>query len=548
MDTNGGHAGSFMVNGGATEADEELTDAGLNKNELVRLLVQAMDGLGYTSAARELEGESGIAALSPNMRRLRECVLSGEWSEVESVFEAASGSCTGDGDWAAARFVVYEQQFLELLDAGKVSDALLCLRGSLARCSKEASALHKLPLLCMCSSPEEVRERANWAGTGIQTRTEVLHKLQSYIPASQLLAENRLQTLLQQAVRGQKQRAIYPYTRQTRVSLLEDLEHCPDRVPRKPMFRLAGHGNEVWFVQFSHNGRYLASASKDTSVIIWDWAGLKSGTVDESSAIRYRLEGHSHVICLISWSPDDTHLLSCGRDKSVRLWNVSSGECLRVFTQHDEQVTSCAWMSHGRSFVSGAMDRRIYEWDAWSGSNAPTGSYAPSARVNDMAVTGDGKRLVVICTDNHIQVFDTATRRELARMVESPSITSLSLSFDGRFLLVNTSANDVERPEIHMWDLLEGRMCKKFKGFKQKRYVIRACFGGYDQMLVLCGSEDNSVYMWQRHDGNVLARLEGHSATVNSVAWCSSDPNVFASGSDDSTVIVWGAGTHDSRS
>lgn len=521
-----------------------LTAFGLDKNELVRLLVQAMDGLGYAASARALEDESGVAALSPTMKQLRDCVLAGDWSNVDSVFTEAVGSFACDGDRKAALFAVYEQQFLELLESGNVSEALNCLRGKLAQCSVEPKALHRLPLLCMCSSPEEVRRRANWDGIGLPSRIGVLRKLHQFIPAKDLLSESRLEILLQQALASQKRRTMYPYTRQSRVSLLEDLEHCPDRVPRKPLFRLCGHTDEVWFVQFSHNGDYLASASKDTSVIVWDWAGLKAGIVDEKNAIRYRLKGHSHVICLISWSPDDLHLLSCGKDRSIRLWNVATGECLRVFSQHVDQVTSCAWMPDGRSFVSGAMDRHIYQWDPWSGSAEPVGSYTPSTRVNDMTVTSDGKRLVVICTDNRIQVFDTASKLETSRMTESVSITSLALSSDGRFLLVNTSSSDVESPEIHIWDLAEERLCQKFKGFKQKRYVIRACFGGFDQMLVLCGSEDNLVYMWQRFDGSVVAKLEGHTATVNSVTWCPDDPNIFASGSDDSTVIIWGV-NHD---
>lgn len=526
----------------ADKTASTTTDGDLNRREFLRLLIQAVDSLGYPSAARALETESGTSALSPIMRRLRECVLSGSWEEIDSVFAAAAGVFVCDADMQAARFLVYEQQFLELLEGGNVSDALDCLRNNLVNCTTDPIMLHRLPLLCMCSSPDEIRKRAKWEGTGRASRSAVLRNLQKYIPASELLAENRLQVLLQQAVDGQKQRTMFPYTRQKRISLLEDLEHCPDRVPRQAMFRLSGHSDEVWFVQFSHNGRYIASASKDTTVIVWDWAGLKSGAVDESNAVLNRLKGHSHVICLMSWSPDDTHLLSCGKDYSIRLWNVSAGECVRVFTRHVDQVTSCAWMPDGNAFVSGGHDRHIYEWDAWSGATTHTGSYRPSTRVNDMAVTADGKRLVVICTDNRIQIFDTATKQVLLGMTETVSITSLALSMDGRYLLVNTSSNDVERPEIHIWDLVEEQLCQKFKGFKQKRYVIRACFGGFNQMLVLCGSEDNLVYMWHRHNGELLERLEGHTATVNSVAWCPSDPNIFASGSDDTTVIVWGPG------
>lgn len=54
------------------------------------------------------------------------------------------------------------------------------------------------------------------------------------------------------------------------------------------------------------------------------------------------------------------------------------------------------------------------------------------------------------------------------------------------------------------------------------------------------------MYMWKRHDDNVFARLQGHGATVNTVSWCPTDTNIFASGSDDSTVIIWGVGSGDS--
>lgn len=541
----------------------DLTALGLRKTELVRLLIQSMQDLGYSASAASLERESGITALSPAMHLLRTSVLSGAWSSAESALSSTTFASAADA--RAARFVIYKQHFLELLDAGHVSEALVCLRVKLAA-TGDAHQLHPLPLLCMCASAE-VRRRARWAGTGAVSRRGVLRALQAFLPPEDLLAERRLEVLLAQAVDGQKERALYPYTRQRTVSLLEDLEHCPRRVPRKPLFRLGGHRDEVWFVQFSHDGRFLASASKDCSVIVWDWVALKEGAVDEVGAIKYRLEGHTEVICLTSWSPDDRHLLSCGKDKVVRLWDMATGHCLRQFVQHTDQVTCCVWLSDGKKFISGGLDRRIYEWDAWSGSTSSSNSYLPSARVSDMAVTRNGKWLVVCCTDNYIRVFDTETKAELARMHESVPIISLSLSMDDRYVLVNTSATDVKGPEIHIWDLVEEKQVKRLNGFHQKRYVIRACFGGFTQapnseaqeewralspappapppLLVLCGSEDNMVYMWQRHDDNVFARLEGHSSTVTSVTWCPLDPNVFASGSDDGTVIIWGVRDRD---
>lgn len=57
-------------------------------------------------------------------------------------------------------------------------------------------------------------------------------------------------------------------------------------------------------------------------------------------------------------------------------------------------------------------------------------------------------------------------------------------------------------------------------------------------MLVLCGSEDHVVYIWERKSGKLIAQLEGHTGTVNTVACSEANENLFASGSDDKCVIV----------
>lgn len=523
------------------------TASGLDRVELVRVIAQAVRNLGYAQSAAELERESGVEAMSRDMRRLRDCVLRGQWEELEGILGRVD-VFADDAAARAARFVLYEQKFLELLENGHTVDALACLRTQLTSCAPNDKALHRLPMLHMCNSPDELRRRAQWPGAGRVSRMAVLEKLRAYIPHAHLLQENRLETLLSQAIELQKARSKYPYTKQSSACLLEDLEHEPKRLPGKALHKLSGHMDEVWFVRFSHNGKLLASASKDKTVIIWDAARVYSGAIVGAEAIRHRLEGHSSDICCLAWSPDDTRLLSCGNDSSIFLWNVSTGEHVRTFKKHTKHVVSCVWMPHGRTFFSGSADKKLYEWDAESGETVAT--YPTSREIQDVALSKNGKRLVCCLSDNNIVVYDTVTRTSVSRISEKMYITSCSLADDGRSLLVNITSNsqdqkkNVSDSDMHIWDIATGNLLKKFTGFQQCRFVIRGCFGGYNQMFVLCGSEDKLVHVWERQTGDLIMRLEGHLSTVNSVHWSPTDPQLFASGSDDNTVIVSDALSH----
>jgi WD40 repeat protein len=80
--------------------------------------------------------------------------------------------------------------------------------------------------------------------------------------------------------------------------------------------KLLGHQDEVWHVQFSHSGDRLASASKDRSAIIW--AVPPNG----DARMLLTLKGHPDSVTHLSWSRDDTKLLTCS---SVQVPEILSG-------------------------------------------------------------------------------------------------------------------------------------------------------------------------------------------------------------------------------
>ncbi|GAB2265624.1 WD repeat-containing protein 26 [Dionaea muscipula] len=259
-------------------------------------------------------------------------------------------------------------------------------------------------------------------------------------------------------------------------------------------------------------------------------------------SLKHMLVGHQKPVSIVSWSPDDNQLLTCGQEEAIRRWDVHSGECLHVYEKPGVGLISCGWFPDGKGVLSGVTDKSICLWDL-DGKELECWKGQRTLKISDMAITSDGKRIVSICRENAILLLDREARLE-KQIEEDQVITSFSLSKDNRFLLVN-----LINQEIHLWSI-EGdlKVVSKYKGHKRTRFIIRSCFGGSDQAFIASGSEDSQVYIWHRSTGELLVALPGHSGAVNCVSWNPANPHMLASASDDRTIRIWGLDSIGSKS
>ncbi|CAN7004904.1 unnamed protein product, partial [Brassica oleracea var. botrytis] len=98
-----------------------------------------------------------------------------------------------------------------------------------------------------------------------------------------------------------------------------------------------------------------------------------------------------------------------------------------------------------------------------------------------------------------------------------------------------------EKPVVAVLWSDEPFYLSEYDGHKRTRFIIRSCFGGYDEDFIASGSEDSQVYIWHVAKGLRPCRvLRGHSGAVNCVSWNPADIHMLASGSDDRTIRIWG--------
>ncbi|KAK3827521.1 MAG: WD40-repeat-containing domain protein [Benniella sp.] len=495
-----------------SQETESITPSGFNRHELVRLMVQSLQSLGYKKAAQELETESGYQLESPAVTRFRDCVLNGNWEELEQL--AGKLELDPAHEISVRLFLIREQKFLELLEARQIKNALIVLRSELTPLNHNMERVHTLTSYMMSTSAEDLRQRAGWDGSNGTSRLALLSSLQKYISPAVMVPENRLETMLKQAIELQIANCLYHDNRNMSCTLYSDHVCEKTGIPTVTRRVLEGHVNEVWHISFSHNGRFLASASADRRIIIWNL---------ETFEPVQTLQSHTDKVSCCVWSQDDTQLLTAGSDRAVKLWDVQTGTLKSTFQRHTDTIISVGWLPDGDRFVSGS------EKDLLLMSTSGDVLHSWQYPVQDLAISEDGKILVVMC-GIIIRVINLVDMTEIRKLDESDGIMAISLSKDGQYLLVNTT------PKIHLWSLTEGRIVRKYSGFKQGLFVIRSCFGGWNERFVVSGGEDAKVYIWHRENGNLIQTLEGHSRPVTVVAWSPTNPNMFASASDDHTI------------
>ncbi|KAG4924130.1 hypothetical protein AAZX31_18G108800 [Glycine max] len=522
----GGSSSDLMARPLSSEGDGEVIGSKgvIKREEFVRIITKALYSLGYKKSGVRLEEESGIPLHSSVVNLFMQQILDGHWDE--SIVTLNKIGLADENVVQAASFLILEQKFFELLDGEKVMDALKTLRTEITPLCSDSSRIRELSsrMLSPCGQVGSSKRDI----VLVRSRSKLLEELQKLLPPTVLIPEKRLEHLVEQALVLQREACLFHNSLDKEMSLYSD-HHCgKTQIPSRTSQILEAHDDEVWYVQFSHNGKYLASASNDRSAIIWE--------VDMNGelSIKHKLSGHQKSVSSVSWSPNDQELLTCGVEEAVRRWDVSTGTCLQVYEKNGPGLISCAWFPSGKYILSGLSDKSICMWDL-DGKEVESWKGQRTLKISDLEITGDGEHMLSICKDNAILYFNKETGDE-RYIDEDQTITSFSLSKDSRLLLVN-----LLNQEIHLWNI-EGdpKLVGKYRSHKRTRFVIRSCLGGLKQSFIASGSEDSQVYIWHRSSGDLVEALPGHSGAVNCVSWNPANPHMLASASDDRTIRIWG--------
>jgi WD40 repeat protein len=306
--------------------------------------------------------------------------------------------------------------------------------------------------------------------------------------------------------------------------------------------RLAAHNDLVSDIQFSADGRYALSKSRDNNVRVWD---ITSGDSAQLMTLRVPVNIPDRAFPHIPGFHPLRNTTYAGVWVDLFEWSLQTGQHSGTVTvgapikrtlyspKEPRVVTileNVAIMWNLDAGTQGLIDRFANSNDLFSGA----GAYSP----NGDWLALDGRQF--------IYVYNTATRQRVTnitkpQLAQGTVFTSLAISPDGTRVVGTTGRPDeAEAPagDIILWDATNGQELLRYP--VEHTRTINSVSISPDGRNVLTASDDNTLILWDLESGQVLKRFAGHTDDVN-IGLFSPDPaNPFVlSASDDATIILW---------
>jgi WD40 repeat protein len=292
-----------------------------------------------------------------------------------------------------------------------------------------------------------------------------------------------------------------------------------------------GPSSEVWDVDASADGRWMAASGRAPVVYLWD---LQTA---DSTAQPVEFSGHSGPVSRVRFIPGRPWLASAGRDGSVRIWDIESGaaEPLFSFTAHSEAVDTLDASPDGRWLASGGRDNKVVVWDL-SGSEPEEIELPLGGDATSLKFSPDSTRLAAGSTDNNAYLWS------LAQLDETPLL--LPASDNVLAVAFNPAGDELgsgdENGRVYLFPLNDPDPAAAGQELGRHTGQVRTLAFSPDGAWLASGSTDNNAVLWNTGTRAPLQSivLRGHEGGVLSLGF-TEDGSALLTASTDSTLRRW---------
>ena len=321
----------------------------------------------------------------------------------------------------------------------------------------------------------------------------------------------------------------------------------------QPLKTLHGYGNGVRAIAFTPDGQMLASGSDDHIVRLWD---------AQTGECRRTLHGHTSPVWTLNFNSQGTILASSGEDRSVRIWDVRTGECCQILQGHTGWVWSLGFspsgvaysqafpsntadvLESGEILASGSEDTTIRLWNITTSQCLKT-LQGHTSWVKSLAFSPNGQLLASGSYDQTVKLWDALTG-ECLRTLEGHTNRVWAIAFNTQGTLLASGGED---NLVKLWDVKTGQCLRTLQG--HTNWIRSLAFSPQGTTLATTG-DDRTVRLWEVSSGQCLKTLKGHTSWIESVVYSPGTDNMKDSGcailatcGQDEAIALWDVQTGD---
>ncbi|KAI2795036.1 Guanine nucleotide-binding protein subunit beta-like protein [Penicillium oxalicum] len=301
---------------------------------------------------------------------------------------------------------------------------------------------------------------------------------------------------------------------------------------------LEGHNGWVTSLATSlENPNMLLSGSRDKTLIIWNL------TRDEQAYgyPKRSLEGHSHIVSDCVISSDGAYALSASWDKSLRLWELATGNTTRTFVGHTNDVLSVSFSADNRQIVSGSRDRTIKLWNTLGDCKFTITDKGHTEWVSCVRFSPNPQNPVIVSAgwDKLVKVWELAScRLQTDHIGHTGYINTVTISPDG-----SLCASGGKDGTTMLWDLNESKHLYSLHAGDEIHALVFS-----PNRYWLCAATSSSITIFDLEKKSKVDELKpeyvekgkkSRDPECISLAWSADGQTLFA-GYTDNKIRAWG--------
>ena len=298
---------------------------------------------------------------------------------------------------------------------------------------------------------------------------------------------------------------------------LGDVPRVQQTTPLREVRCFRGHAGSVTAAAFTPDGKEIVSCGADRTLRLWDVVGGESRRLTDSPY---------EIGCLAVASGR----VLTGQGVGVRVWDLAAGKEVQRLQGHTDAVRGIAVASDGRMALTGGDDRTLRLWDLPTGRDTQRLA-GHRNRVGCVALSADGLWALSGDRSQSLRLWDLTGGREV-RSFAAPTGPVLSVAFapDGE-----TAVSAHFDTTLRLWEVATGRELRRLVSHKQ---MVAAVAFAPDGRRIASGGHDHTVRVWDPASGSELWCGQGHMGPVSSVAFSPDGTHLLSAGFDE-TIRLW---------